>query len=537
MSASWNEEYRFGSARWAELHELRRAGIIGRKGMPVGYAQSSLLRYASDAPMITIAGAGSGKLRDVIGPMFCEGIEHPMLVLDPRGEIAATFRPSLAFAGVHAYDFNPFSLHGLPSHACNPLDFIDPNCASFHQDCTLAARALITVRSKTEGGYFEERASSWVESILRQIAEARGMVTLKDLMDVINLIESGLAAWPDFLEGMMHSRFADVRRTAGEMLTKQQDSQREFGSIMGTIYAGLSVLDDPALQSALGRSDFSMAQLCKPGRPIVVFLIVPAEYLRQMAPVLRLLITAARVHKGRAPGSGRLHMLIDEAAQLGPFHELQQLYTFGRGQGFLTQTFWQGVGQLFDSYGPTGAQTFLGSSGLQQIFGVRDVHTAKLISDQLGTETLEFDDSKAQEMARHQKMQAMQRFVGGGDPFEAAIDMMHFDRMASMRSKQARKKMTEEEILTMPADKQILFLPGLNLHPYFAERRPYFGRPEYAGRYLPNPYHPPADRVQIATRWGTRWARVIREGVPRKFESFPQYQDGTWAYVEGFKPT
>lgn len=36
-----------------------------------------------------------------------------------------------------------------------------------------------------------------------------------------------------------------------------------------------------------------------------------------------------------------------------------------------------------------------------------------------------------------------------------------------------------------------------------------------AGLYLPDPYHPPMDRVQIATFWGQRWRDVITEPVPR----------------------
>lgn len=537
MSNSWNESHRFGSARWAEFQELHRARMFSEQGWSIGFAGGRMLRYGHDAPMLTIGGAGTGKLRDVIGHVFCGLQGGSVLVLDPRGEIAATFLPALTRRGIHAYFWNPFGLHGLPSHSCNPLDPIDPKAPTFHSDCTLAARALITVSSKAEGKYFEQRASGWVEAILRRCAEVQGHVTLRDLMAIVNLIESGARAWPDFLEGMMASRFDDVRRTAGEMLVKQQDSPREFGSIMGEIYAGLGILDDPALQRALAEPDFSMAKLCEGERGVVIFLMAPAEYLRQMAPVLRLMLTAARLHKGRSPGARRVLMLIDEAAQLGAFPMLMELYTFGRGLGIQAWTFWQGVGQFFDNFGPTGAQTFFGSSGMQQIIGVRDYQTAKLVSDLLGTETLEFDDTKAQELARYQRLQATQRFVSGGDPFEAALQIAHFGRLEQMRSKQARKKMTEEEVLSLPGNQQLLFVPALNLHPIRAERQAYFGRPEYAGQYLPNPYHPPFDSVPIVTRWGARRARVIREKVPSNFESFPQFSNGTWAYVEGYKPT
>lgn len=67
--------------------------------------------------------------------------------------------------------------------------------------------------------------------------------SLKNLMRIVNLVEAGSGAWPDVLQGMPRSSFDDERRTAGEMLVKQQDSPRGFGSIMGgEVYGSLAVL-------------------------------------------------------------------------------------------------------------------------------------------------------------------------------------------------------------------------------------------------------------------------------------------------------
>jgi len=356
-------------------------------------------------------------------------------------------------------------------------------------------------------------------------------------MRVVNLIESGSMAWADFIEGMTGSVFDDVRRTAGEMLTKQQDSPREFGSVMGELYANLSALDDPTLASALGEGGVSLASLCWSGRPVVVFLMLPAEYLHQCGAVLRLFFTAAMLYKSRAPGSRRLLMLIDEAAQLGSFESLQQLYTYGRGIGIRPWTFWQNVGQIITNFGPTGVQAFMGSSQMRQFFGVRDYQTAQLISNMLGMETLEYDDKRAQEAAQRQKRQAVQRILGGEDMLPALLEAAHFGKAAQMRTKQARKLRTEDEMLAMPGDRQIIFLSGSEPLCIEAEKQAYFSRPEMAGLYLPNPYHPPYDTVPIATTWGTRRARVMRERVSGKFASFAQYQNGEMAYVEGYKPT
>jgi type IV secretion system protein VirD4 len=321
------------------------------------------------------------------------------------------------------------------------------------------------------------------------------------------------------------------------MLAKQQDSPREFGSIMGEIYGGLSFLDDPVLQKALGYSDFSLSALIDPCRVCKIFLIVPAEYLKIFAPVLRLFFTVTMILKGRAPSALRVLMLVDEAGQLGSFDALLQSFTYGRGMGIRSWAIFQDAGQISRNYGPAGLSGFMGSAQMRQFFGVRDYQTAQAISHMLGSETLEYDDTRLQEAARRQKVQAMQRFMMGEDPFGAAFDAAHYARTEKLRTKQARKLMTEDEILSMPEDRQIIFIAGKNLPPLYAHKYPYFTRPEMAGLYLPNPYHPPYDKVPIAGGWRTKWARVIREPVPKRFESFPQFQNGTWAYVEGYKPT
>ena len=229
-------------------------------------------------------------------------------------------------------------------------------------------------------------------------------------------------------------------------------------------------------------------------------------------------------------------MLIDEAAQLGAFQALQQLYTYGRGIGIQPWTFWQDIGQITHNFGPSGTDTFMASAQMRQFLGTRDFSTARLISNMLGTETLEYNDTRLQEEASRQKRLAVQRVMAGEDMLTAMMEAAHFSKAAQMRTKQARKLLTEDEVLSLGLDKQVLFLSGKEPLAVLADRKPYFECAELAGLYLPNPYHPPYDRVRIAGRWGTREARVITGPVPKKYSSFAQYRNGNWAYVEGYQP-
>lgn len=532
----FNEQYRFGSAGWADECQMRDCGLFAGRGLPIGFVGRRRLHLEGDAPLITFGGAGTGKLTTVIGHVLCTVKDRSMIVLDPRGEIAATFLPALARHGIEAYFWNPFRLHGLPSHHCNPLDLIDPKKRTFHADCMLVAKSIVKVASVGEGKYFEQRGSDWIAALIKADAVRHGRTSLPSLMRIVNTIETGDVRWPDLLEAMNSLPFADVRRTAGEMIVKQQDSTREFGSVMGEIYTNLCFLDDPALAESLEKPDFSLEAVCSSSSPKIVFLMIPAEYLQQYSASLRLFLTACMIHKGRNPGAWRLLMLLDEPAQLGPFETLPKLYTYGRGLNIQTWTYWQNTGQTNQNYGPTGTATFLESSQVRQFLGARSYDTARLISDMLGTETLEYDDTRMQEEASRQKRLAVQRALSGDDVVTALLEAAHYNKVAQMRTKQARKLLTEQEVLSMSSDKQVLFVSGHEPLNVLADRKPYFECPELAGLYLPNPFHPPYDSVPIAGRWLSRRARVIREPVSEKFSSYAQYRDGTWAYVEGYKP-
>lgn len=126
----FNEHYRFGSAAWASGEEIRHAGLFGQFGPVLGYAHGRILRLNGDAPLITIGGAGSGKLRDLLAYNLC-GVRGAdghwrapprLFVNDPRGELAAISIHNQVRLGKAAYCINPYALHTLPQLRVNPWD-------------------------------------------------------------------------------------------------------------------------------------------------------------------------------------------------------------------------------------------------------------------------------------------------------------------------------------------------------------------------------------------------------------------------------
>lgn len=539
----FDERSRFGSATWANEGEIEQAGLFEPKGPQIGYIDQYPLYLDGDAPLLTIGGAGSGKLRDLLSYVVCGGADgtsglhgQNALALDPRGELAAISLHTHAAAGGHVYCWNPMGLLGLPQHGCNPLAILKPDSPALHADCKFIAESLIPLSGGAEAKYFELRARDWLESLLKTLVESTGSASLPALHRVLNTIEASLKDWADFAEVMLRSQFESVRRTAGEMLAKQQESQKEFGAVMGELYAYLGFLDDPGLLPWLDREDFSLAHLAEADCPLTVFLNIPAEFLSVWSPLVRLMFTVAMLHKGRRPQAGRVLLLVDEAGQLGRFEALLRAFTFGRGAGIRAWAIFQDIGQIKRNFGADALSGFMGSAQLRQFMGIRDYETARLVSDMLGTQTFRYDDSFEQVSARERKRRIAEHVIQGADPFDQVFEFDDQHRQSRRRRSLARKLLTPEELLALPEDRQILFVSGKNLRPILAHKYPYFTRAEMAGRYLPNPYHPPVDRVRVQGRQGEAWLRVVTEPVPKAFADLPQYRGGVWSYVEGHRP-
>jgi type IV secretion system protein VirD4 len=536
MNGDFNSEYRFGSASWASEQDIWSAGLFGERGLHLGFWKGRELRYDGDASVLVFGGAGSGKLRDFLAYNLCRSPGLPMLSLDPRGELAAISLAAHTFHGEYAYCWNPAGTAGLPQHRCNPLDIIDPSSPHFHGDCKFTAEAIVVSTGSANAHYFETRARGWLSDFLVSLACRHGHVSFPMIYRLINAIEADPAAWADHAEYMLASPFDNVRRTAAEVLAKQADSPKEFGSIMGELHGSLTWLDDPTLLQSLEGGDFSLGELCRTDPVRKIFLNPPAEYLSLWAPLLRCFFTTAMLYKSRHPAARRVTLIADESGQLGRFEALLRAFTFGRGAGLRAVALFQDRGQVVRSFTESGLRSFEGSAQATVAFGIRDFQSSSDISNRLGNETLQYNDARAQETARRQQWLAFQRFMTDGDPVSSGYDYQHYGETAELRSRQARRLMTPDEILAMREDQALIFLSGKGIRPIMAEKYPYFSQASMAGYYLANPYHPPVTHVPIATRWGTRWAKVVTERVPTRFSHFPQYQSGEWSFVEGYRP-
>jgi len=527
-----NADHPFGSARFAGPEEIARAGLFDRQShsLLVGFFQGRALWYSDMGGAACFAGPRSGKGAGLIIQNCCWGIHSPsMLILDVKGEIAAVTRNQTPDRKFCLY-WNPQRLHGIRGDAINPLDHIRKDSRTLISDTKGYVENALPDSGSPQGRFFEGRAKELVEALCATVTLRDGILTYPALYRAINLLVRGGDDWLDFAFEMQETGIEFVQRVEEEIAAARDDSSGGFKGILGEITRAFACLSDPDLMASVSPPyTASMAQMCESDQTYQFYLMPPGDMVEAWAPVLKSFFVNARTYKARAPAAPRQTWMMDEIGNLGSFPLAVKLYTRDAGVGIRPWGFWQSTAQL-QVLGPGAEKIIPASSALQNWFGIRDDETAIALSRRMGFETLRYTDEQRQETARHAKRKAVQSIFAGQDPFKAAFEAQHQARMGDLPALKQRALMTQDEVLGLPADKQIIYTDGL-AHPILADRYRYYELPFNAGRYHPNPFFPPETHVQVMTPRGLQWRPVITEPVPRQFAHYPQYRDGTWSRI------
>lgn len=528
-----NETYRFGSARLADDTEIAAAGQFTQtdNALFYGFRGKKPLFSATQGGGLLVAGARSGKLTTCLAYNACHGIaRQSMVVLDIKGEIAAISQYQVPDNKYCLY-WNPLGLHGLPQNRLNPVDYIRKDSPSLVSDVKVLTENLIVSTGSAQGIYFEGRAREFVEGIILVLVEQNGVLTLPDLYRVVNLIPGGGDAWLDFGFEMSQSQYPIARRVEEEIAASRESASNGFQGIIGEIFRALAPLSDPILMQAVSPPyDFSMAQLCESDRRYQLYLMPPAEFVGPWSPIIKSIFVAGMIYKARSPQAPKQTWILDECGQLGKFPLIPKLFTYGAGIGIQPFAVFQNTTQM-NQLGERAADLISSSAALQIYFAIRDLPSAEHLSRMLGAQTLEYDDKLQQSRAEYAKSQAAQAFINGADPFAAALTYSHQRDISELRSKQNRWLRTPDEVIQTPPDKGYAFVDGLQ-HPIEINRRPYFSEKWMNLRWMPNPYHPPVDKVRVKSGWGYRPHTVRNVPVPANLAHFPQYASGQMRVLE-----
>lgn len=457
-----------GSAKWLLLWEASAGRLFRRRGLLVGDWIKLLPVFGGqDGHALTVAPTGRGKGTCSIIPNLLR--QRFIVLIDPGGENTAVAIKGWRESGYDVQVLNPWGMHGqapwtLPAHRFNPLSIFDPKSTDFASDASLMAEMLIT-RGRIDGGntsYFKDEAQSSIRAMLMHLVttEHSSRCHLGTLRDWIMM---GGTPWDALIDSMVRNKASGgvISREAEQLRRRKEQAPEEFSAIVSTMKQDTNFLDDPVMRIALtgNDADFAVLKGQRDGTRVkgaVVSVVIPLQYLRTHAAYARLAIAVALWQMQRAPiARERVLFVLDEFPALGRMDRIASGLAELRKYKVWLWPIIQDLSQLKTLYDKSWA-TFLSNASVKQWFGTADLETARYVSDCCGDSTVLAESPNG-----------LQSYV-------------------------RRRLVMPDEVQFLPVERQIVMIG--NLRPANIRLTPYWERPEFVGRFHPNPYagQPPA---------------------------------------------
>jgi type IV secretion system protein VirD4 len=228
-----------------------------------------------------------------------------------------------------------------------------------------------------------------------------------------------------------------IASAARELLNK---SENERSGVLSTAMSFLGLYRDPVIAQVTRRCDWRIADLVESKRPVSLYLVIPPSDISRTKPLIRLMLNqiGRRLTEELKPAGTRqrLLMMLDEFPALGRLDFFESALAFMAGYGIKAFLIAQSLNQIDQAYGDR--NSILDNCHVRVAFATNDEHTAKRVSEALGTAT---------------EMQAMRNYAGHRlSPWLGHV-------MIS-RSETARPLLTQGEIMQLPEDQEIVMVAG-----------------------------------------------------------------------------
>jgi type IV secretion system protein VirD4 len=459
----------YGSARWADEREIRKAGLLHPDGVLLGRWHGAYLRHHGPEHVLCFAPTRSGKGVGLVVPTLLTW-PGSAIVHDIKGEnwtLTAGWRAR--FGRVVLFDPT-----NLQSSAYNPL--LEVRRGEWEvRDVQNIADVLVDPEGALEKrNHWEKTSHSLLVGTILHVLYAEPDKTLAGvanfLSDPKRPIEKTLRAMmttPHLGEKGVHPVVASAAR---ELLNK---SENERSGVLSTAMSFLGLYRDPVVAAVTRRCDWRIRDLVEARHPITLYLVVPPSDISRTKPLVRLILnqigrrlTEELENKQRRH---RLLLMLDEFPALGRLDFFESALAFMAGYGLKSFLIAQSLNQIEKAYGQN--NSILDNCHVRVSFATNDERTAKRVSDALGTAT---------------EIRAMKNYAGSRlSPW--------LGHLMISRQETARPLLTPGEIMQLPPDDEIVMISGSA--PVRAKKVRYFEDPELAGRILSPPKSSPTNAV------------------------------------------
>ncbi len=451
----------YGSARWAEIREVKAAGLLGPDGVVLGKLGDAYLRHDGPEHVLCFAPTRSGKGVGLVVPTLLTW-PGSAIVHDIKGE---NWQLTAGFRARHGRVllFDPTN---AKSAAYNPL--LEVRRGEWEvRDVQNVADVLVDPEgSLDKRNHWEKTSHSLLVGAILHVLYAEEEKTLAGvaafLSDPRRPIEATLKAMmttPHLGPGGPHPVVAS---TARELLNK---SDNERSGVLSTAMSFLGLYRDPVVAEVTRRCDWRIADLIADEKPATLYLVVPPSDISRTKPLIRLVLNQiGRRLTEDLHARDRRHrvlMMLDEFPALGRLDFFESALAFMAGYGLKSFLIAQSLNQIEKAYGPNNA--ILDNCHVRVSFATNDERTAKRVSDALGTAT---------------EMKAMRNYAGHRlSPW--------LGHLMVSRSETARPLLTPGEVMQLPATDEIVMAAGV--HPIRAKKARYFEDRRFEERILPSP--------------------------------------------------
>jgi type IV secretion system protein VirD4 len=451
----------YGSARWAEAHEVRQAGMLGHDGVLLGRWHDDYLRHDGPEHVLCFAPTRSGKGVGLVVPTLLTW-PGSAIVHDIKGEnwtLTAGWRAR--FGRVLLFDPT-----NAQSAAYNPL--LEVRRGEWEvRDVQNIADVLVDPEGALERrNHWEKTSHSLLVGTILHVLYAEPDKTLAGvanfLSDPKRPTETTLRAMmttPHLGERGVHPVVASAAR---ELLNK---SENERSGVLSTAMSFLGLYRDPVVAAVTRQCDWRIRDLVESGLPATLYLVVPPSDISRTKPLVRLILnqigrrlTEELESKRRRH---RLLLMLDEFPALGRLDFFESALAFMAGYGLKAFLIAQSLNQIEKAYGQN--NSILDNCHVRVSFATNDERTAKRVSDALGTAT-EIRDAK--NYAGHR----LSPWLG---------------HLMVSRQETARPLLTPGEVMQLPPDDELVLVSGC--HPIRAKKARYYEDPQLRTRILPPP--------------------------------------------------
>ncbi len=473
----------YGSARWAEFREIRRAGVLRGEGVILGQWRAAYLQHDGPEHVLCFAPTRSGKGVGLVVPTLLTW-PNSAIVHDIKGEnwsLTAGWRAGFG----RVLMFDPTN---TASAAYNPL--LEVRRGEWEvRDVQNIADVLVDPEGALERrNHWEKTSHSLLVGAILHVLYAEPDKTLAGvasfLSDPRRPIESTLRAMmttPHLGSQGVHPVVASAAR---ELLNK---SENERSGVLSTAMSFLGLYRDPVVAQVTRRCDWRIRDLVEGPSPATLYLVVPPSDISRTKPLVRLILNqiGRRLTEELKPKARRhrLLLMLDEFPALGRLDFFESALAFMAGYGLKSFLIAQSLNQIEKAYGIN--NSILDNCHVRVSFATNDERTAKRVSDALGTAT---------------ELRAMKNYAGHRlSPW--------LGHLMVSRQETARPLLTPGEVMQLPPEDELVLVSGCP--PIRAKKARYYEDPELKARALPPPRLVRTDAPAAIEEPGSTHARHV----------------------------